>query len=260
MNDQNISIKEALGFPEGTPIPRIVGKLTHLFDRKSGEGKHGPYTSQSGVISDGENKILFTVWNKPEFPQDYKGQTIIFRAGTGKKPTMTLKSDFKDATKRTLNVTASCIVLTESEDTDDIPYDDAPKSIASIAGSMMTEGLPKNPPQANVATKKAIPTHNESVDALMRSQKRACGAEDGVQVVKHRLMQMANFRALCDASVEYLYGEGASDEMKKDVSSCFFIQGMREGLEKQLPNNKPLSKKEDVEASENLEEKEDVQF
>ncbi len=251
MTDITITIADALKFPEGTPIPRIVGKVTHVFDRKSGEGKHGAYTSQSGVMEQDGSKILFTIWNKPQIPEDYKGRTLIFRAGTGKKPTMTLKSDFKDATKRTLNVTASCMVLTEDEETDDIPMSypsDTPKSMESIAGSMMGETLQKAPPKANVATKKAIPAN-------------------GVQEVKKAVMQYANLREICDHAASFLYQdqqtgmvEAGIIEKIKDVSSCFFIQGIRDGLHLKLPNNKPISKKEDAEASEPDLEDDDIKF
>lgn len=237
MNDQKtITIKEALSFPEGTPIPRIVGKVTHIFDRKSGEGKRGAYTIQSGVIEQDGSKILFTVWNKPEFPQDYKGQTIIFRAGTGKKPTMTLKSDFKDASKRTLNVTASCFVLTEDEETDDIPMEFPDPELKK-------QQAQQSAPQANVAQKKAIPAN-------------------GVQEVKHRVMQLANLREICDHAAQFLYDDANrfNEEYVKDIATSIFIQACRESLHDKLPNNKPLSKKEDVEATENLEEKEDEIF
>lgn len=232
MNEQKtITIAEALKFPEGTPIPRITGKMTHLFGRKEGEGDFGPYTSQSGVIEDDGSKILFTVWNKPAVPEDYMGRTLIFRSGTGKKPSMTLKSDFKDPSKRVLNVTKSCMVLTEDEETDDIPFDHVPPKAEQTA------------PQASTTPKKAIPA----------------SSVNGVQEVRKRVMQLANLREICDHAASFLYPEGEK-EFVKEIATSIFIQATRENLHDKLPNNKPLSKKEDVESSEPDMMEEDAKF
>lgn len=233
MNEQKtITIKEANSFPEGTPIPRITGKVTHIFDRKTGEGDFGPYSSQSGVIEDGGDNILFTVWNKPEIPHDYKNRVVIFRAGSGKKPSMTLKSDFKDPSKRTLNVTKSCIMLTEDEETDDIPMDYPPK---------LSEALEKNKPCLD--------------EALNNFAKSKPDPKEVVQSVKKRVMQYANLRSITDDAAAFLYQDQSTGmvergiiEKIKDVSSCFFIQGIREGLHLKLPDTKPIQSKEDLES------------
>lgn len=242
MNEQTATttIRQALSYPEGTPIGRIVGKVTHLFDRKTGEGDYGAYSSQSGVISDGEDKILFTLWNKPEIPHDYKGRVVIFRAGGGKKPTMTLKSDFKDNSKRTLNVTKSCIMLTEDEETDDIPFD-----------HVETPKPQQNAPQVNVAPKKG-----NIDDALQDFMKSKPDPKEGIQSVKKRVMQYANLRSITDDAAAFLYQDQSTGmvergiiEKIKDVSSCFFIQGVKDGLHFKLPDNKPIfGSKEDLES------------
>lgn len=253
---KTISISEAKTNPANMPIPRIVGKIKMKWDRKTGTNANGDWSMESGILTNGEDDIKFTLSGCPALLYG-PGDNIVLRCKDGKKGLTGVKTkveEYQGKSQPVLWITPTAYVVSDDEDTDAIPMD------FDKSGDMTATEARKQAPQATTAPKKAIPTHNESVEALMRSQKRACGAEDGVQVVKRRLLQMANFRALCDASVEYLYGEGASDEMKKDVSSCFFIQGMREGLEKNLPSSKPISKKEDVEASENLEEKEDVQF
>lgn len=239
MNEQTISIKDALTYPAGTPIPRIKGELVKLGERESKEGGYGPYTKQWGIIKDGNDSILFTAWKHEIIPQSHIGKIIVFRSGIGKKPTLKLESDFKDKSKRTLKVTESCHVLTEEEDTDDIPmdyhksasYDDQKSDVQGELDRVKA----KVAPQANVAPKKAIPK----------------GGVNQVQEVRKTLMQYANLRELCDHAASFLYeSPGVSAELIKDVSSCFFIQGVRDGLHLKLPNNKPLSKKEDVEASE----------
>lgn len=224
-----ISIADALKFPEGTPIPRILGTMTHVFDRKTGEGDFGPYSSQSGVIEEDGSKILFTVWNKPAIPEDYKGRVVIFRSGTGKKPSMTLKSDFKDASKRTLNVTKSCFVLTEDEENDDIPYDS--HQVVTVKPTD-TSKPQQNAPQANVEPKKAI--------------------VDGSNHVRQRLMQYANLRIYADKAATVACPDLQGSDLK-DVGTSFWIQGLREGLEKFLPSNKPI---EDKPTSKKTEEEE----
>lgn len=250
MNDQKtITIKDALTYPDKTPIPRIVGKVSLIWERTEGEGKWGPRTKQSGLMEDDSgNKMVFTVWDKPDI-SEHKGRKLIFRAGTGKKPSLTLVNDYKDNSKRALNASKTCFVMTEDEETDDIPmdYPDNKENLADQARNMPKP--PQNPPQANVAPKRAVPVN-------------------GVQEVKMAVMQYANLREICDHAASFLYPlEGMAEpnwrEKIKDVSSCFFIQGIRDGLHLKLPNNKPLSKKEDVEASEPelpSMEPEDIQF
>lgn len=231
-----MTISEIQELEDGMHVDRLQGKLIKVFERESKtDKKNRPYTLQNGEVEENGNSIRVSFWNHKDLTS-YRGQVIVIRS-VAPKSFVSVKH-YKD--KAQLSVPGQAIVLSESEESDDIPMDYPEKlKTVDVAGYRMIKQ--ENPPKANVEPKKAIP-------------------EGGVNVVKHRLMQMVKFRALCDASVEYLYGDGASEEMKKDVSSCFFIQGMREGLEKQLPDNKPLSKKENVEATEDLEKKEDEIF
>lgn len=235
---KTITIKEALGFPDGTPIPRIVGKVGLVWDRTTGEGKWGTWFKQAGLIEDAEgNKMVFTVWDKPDI-SEYKGRTVIFRAApNSKKPSMSLKADYKDASKMTLNVGKSSIVLTEEEESDAIPmdYDDQ----KGQAQGELDRAKAKVATKASPAPKKA--------------------PANGVQEVKQRVMQLANLREICDHAANFLYSE-EDEDFVKEIGTSLFIQATRENLHDKLPNNKPLSKKENVEASENLEEKEDEIF
>lgn len=230
------TIKDALGYPDSTPIQRITGRVKLVWNRTEGEGKYGPWTKQAGIMEDGADQILFTVWNKPNI-EDFKGRNIIFRSSGGKKPCITIAPDFKDNTKRTLNVTKSCLVLTEEEESDDIPFDDpTPKHdikgfVASVEKVVAMES--KTAPKPATATKKAIP-------------------EDGVDQVKHRVMQYINLRSITDAAVKALYADGSMygqeyvDDVISTVSSCLFIQGCKDGLLEKLPNNKPIAKSKTV--------------
>lgn len=220
--EKTITIKDALNFPEGTPIPRITGKVSLIWDRTTGEGKWGTWFKQAGLMEDAEgNKIVFTVWDKPDM-SDYKGRTVIFRsAPNAKKPSITLKADYKDAAKMTLNVGKSAIVLTEEEETDDVPMD------FDKSGAPVTAKEAQSKPQSQPAPKAQAP----SVHSL---------PVNGVQEVKQRVMQLANLRSICDDAAAFLYPDGDED-MVKDVSSCLFIQAARENLMNKLPNNKPIS-------------------
>lgn len=216
------TIKEALGYPDSTPIQRITGRVKLVWNRSEGSGKWGPWTKQSGIMEDGADQILFTVWNKPDL-QDFKGRNIILRSSGGKKPCITVEPDYKDAVKRTLSASKTCLVLTEEEESDDIPMDYRDDKPTPNPNHQI-------PPKAVTAPKKAIP-------------------EDGVDQVKHRVMQYSNLRSITDSAVMSLYGkQDMSEDILSTVSSCFFIQACKEGLLEKMPNNKPISKDKPVQA------------
>lgn len=233
---KTITVSEALEM-SGMPIPRITGTVKKIWERKTGSNDNGDWSMQSGILSDNGGEIKFTMSGFGEFP--YKeGTKVIFRSKEGKKGMTGVKVkavEYQGKSSVVLWVTPTAIVLSDSEESDAIPMEFDEK------GESTTSTKPQSQPKASVEPKKAIPAN-------------------GVNVVKHRLMQMANFRALCDSTVDYLYGDEADPQLKKDVSSCFFIQGLREGLEKQLPDNKPLSKKENDGASEPEMAEKDVEF
>ena len=81
-------------------------------------------------------------------------------------------------------------------------------------------------------------------------------------------MQLVKLRTICNEAAAFSEGHDAEPDLIKDVSSCLFIQAVREGLHKKLPNNKPIAAKDhsqkeidkmEKEMEEAL-EKDDIQF
>lgn len=240
---ESITIAQAKGMVANMPIPRITGKIKVLWDVKSGQDYAGELWSlQSGILKDENDEIKFTLSGCPSLPYS-QGTNLIFRCKEGKKGLTGVKIkiyDYKGQKEPVLWITPTAIVLSDTEASDEIPMEFNAK----------TQETKQNAPQVNVARKNAIP-------------------EDGVQLVKKSVMQYANLREICDHAASFLYQEEQSGmvekgivEKIKDVSSCFFIQGIRDGLHLKLPNNKPLSKVKDVkeDVPEDLSKKEDEIF
>jgi hypothetical protein len=229
---KTITIKDALTFPEGTPIPRLVGRLEMAWERKEGVGDYGPWSSQSGLISNEDgSKMVFTVWNKPEIPKSYAGKTLIFRSGTGKKPTMTLKSDYKDKSKRTLNVSKSCFVMTEEEETDDIP---------------MGDPEPRKEAQYDVRDKERARDVEDYHKSLHAKPKGSLVSNNGLDqdFVRHRLMQFSNLYKVSYGAAKFaVNGKALDEEYVKDVATTLFIQACKENLADKLPDDKPIEEK-----------------
>lgn len=235
------TIAEILDSEVGMIIPRVEAKLQKVWDRKTGEGEHGAWSLQNGELVDATGSIKVCFSGLPNI-SERQGDVMVFRAQSGKKGLSGIKVDentYKGATSKQLKITKSAIILGVDEQPDDIPMEYPAKTPETFTDGQLGD---KNCPKPIVAPKKAIPA-------------------DGVQVVKHRVMQLANLREICDHAAHFLYPEGEyGQEFIKDIATSIFIQSCRENLHDKLPNTKPISKKEDVEASENLEEKEDEIF
>lgn len=213
---KTISISDAKEM-SGMPIPRITGKIKVLFDRKTGTNDNGEWSMESGIMVDGEDEIKFTLSGCPKLPYS-KGETVVFRCKEGKKGLTGVKiktDEYKGKNEPVVWVTPSSVICSGSEETDDIPME------FDKSGESMTATEARSAPKANVEPKKAIPA-------------------DGVQEVKKRVMQYVNLRYITDEAADFICQGSISADLKKDVSSCFFIQGIRDGLHLKLPDSKPL--------------------
>lgn len=202
-----MTISEIQELQDGMHVDRLQGKLIKVFEREQKtDKKNRPYTLQNGEVEEGGSSIRVSFWNHKDL-SSYRGQIVVIRSVPPKS--FVSVSHYKD--KAQLSVPGQAIVLSESEETDDIPMDyptDTPKP-------------QQNAPQVNVAPKKAIPA-------------------DGVQEAKKRVMQYVNLRYITDEAADFICQGSISADLKKDVSSCFFIQGIRDGLHLKLPDSKPL--------------------
>lgn len=226
----NISEINELG--EGMHVDRLEALMATVFNRDQKTDKKGrPYTLQNAYLTQGADKIKVSFWNHPDLT-GYRGKQVLLKSMPPKSFISVGK--YKDQTQ--LSVPGQAVVIGEGETEDSIPME-FDKSGASVSKPQ------QNPPQANLAPKKAIPVN-------------------GVQEVRHRVMQLANLREICDHAASFLYPDTSvvGLEYVKDIATSLFIQAARENLHDKLPNNKPLSKKEDVEASEPDLENDDIQF
>lgn len=213
----------------GQQIPRIIGTLTKVYDRKTGEGKFGPWSLQNGELQD-ETGVVSIVFSGLPDMTDKRGQEITFRSNQSKKGLTGIvmeENTYNGVTKPQLKVSASALILDGEE-------------IEKTHGGTVEKVEPKE----------IVGEEPESKPVNRLPQTNGNGHHvDGAQVVRKRLMQYANLRELCDNAASFLYSKDAMSaedkQIIKDVASCFFIQALREGLADKLPNNKPLAKKEE---------------
>ena len=226
---KTMTVKEALK-GAGIKIDRIVGKVTKLWEWKSGkDGKGRPWSLQSGLLQDGNDTIKFTLWRRPDLTE-ITGRSVVFRG----KGIETEENVYKDKTTIQLSIQKDADLLFGDEE-DSIPM------VHDANGESITKSN-QNPPQGQPEAKK----QGSSVPV------------NGVQEARKRAMQYANWREICDNAAAFLYPEG-DPQLVKDVSSCFFIQGSKEGMIDKMPNNKPLSDhKEKPDAEPDMAEKDEI--
>lgn len=206
------SIAEAVS-KSGQTIERIQGKLTQIWEHK----KNPKYTVQNGVLSDGKDSVKVVFWRRPDLA-DLKGQDLIIRCANGPKGMKGVESEenvYDNKTTIQLSVSQDAIVLPADQE----ESESAPASTVTKQSVVIANGVP-------------IASSN---------------GQDGTEFVRHRLMQMANLRKLCDNAAKFAAnGNGLDAQHVKDIGTSFFIEAVREKLVDKMPNNKPLEAKKEV--------------
>src|SRR5712691_4214229 len=63
-NVRSLTIREVLQLEAGEAVPSINGRITAIYPRRADEGEFGPWSCQSGTLSQaGQPPIRFTAWN-----------------------------------------------------------------------------------------------------------------------------------------------------------------------------------------------------
>lgn len=79
------TIMAVLGFPNGTPVDSIEGRITTVYDQKKINGQGGPTTVQTAVLEDmGGNKIRVSVFGHSDLSPNKGFDVVIFSGRDGK--------------------------------------------------------------------------------------------------------------------------------------------------------------------------------
>lgn len=192
----------------GTVIPGTKGKLTQLWPAKSGDGQHGPWQLQNGMLEDETGfKMKITFKNLPELPQSARGSMIELESVGGRNGMQGVKVKADERTAAPLLwITSTAIIR-------GIPLGGAPAQVSIT------------PRPATRPVQSTLPL------------------TDGPDVtgVRKRMMQLANLYDISRNAAEYIMAEHKveDEESIRACTSCLFIQGTREQLDRKLPE-KPI--------------------
>lgn len=204
----------------GQPIPRIIGTLTKVYDRKTGEGKFGPWSLQNGEIQD-ETGVVSIVFSGLPDMTDKRGQEITFRSNQSKKGLTGIvmeENTYNGVTKPQLKVSASALILDGEE-------------IEKTHGGTVEKVEPSSRLPAQITEQ-------------MEACRKPFNGQDGVQAARHRLMQKANLYRLCYAGAKHsANGNGLDPQYVKDVATTLFISMEKEGYSDKMPNDHPVAEK-----------------
>lgn len=204
----------------GKKIDSALVVVKKVFDRKTGVGDYGPWSMQSGFISDGtaECKVLFK--NRDDVSA-LEGSVIELKSTQSKKGLngLTIKQDtYNDVVSLVLDVTSSAKVAilpsTETEPRTEVPA----AKLESLAGESALF-----PPPAPLAKDKI---------GIYATPVSAPKAAAPVQLATDRIASYGTLYAKClgEACGVGSLLQNASNEDFRTIATAFFIQGMKDGL------------------------------
>lgn len=200
---QTVTIKEAQDMV-GQVIPRIEGKITHLYPRQQKTGAKGTWFQQKGSIEDATGKMTIVFNDSPE--QTFRlGKSFIFKSSTNNRGMSGVKVNSwegKQGTNIELVITATALILTSDEE--------AHVSQATPSTRMTIADISPKP-------------HQE--------------VKDGMAMAKNRLTQLAGLYKLTYKTAEAIADDNEliEDAQIKDIATTLFIQAVREGLADKMP-------------------------
>jgi len=213
---RELTIKEILALDSGEVVPSITGKIAALYDWKSDEGEYGPYSVQSGMLTqDGQPPIRFSAWNFDNL-KSLKGKQVTISANKSEKHGLTglvaVDNEFRGKVTRELKITGSATI----EETE---WGDAPRETQNDVKETGT-----SPRLSNAATK------SDPEDA-----------DNGIIEARRHLMQSANLYVLCTHAVDKvimpeLLNSLKTNEIFQAAVSTLYIEASRAGLVDKMPS------------------------
>lgn len=82
---QVVKLSDIATMDDDDVIKAVKGTLTKLYPRKSGVGDNGPWSFESGELSDGKTSVKITFKDREALPKEMKGRQIYILAYHGEK-------------------------------------------------------------------------------------------------------------------------------------------------------------------------------
>ncbi|MDE2096166.1 MAG: hypothetical protein KGL39_02900 [Patescibacteria group bacterium] len=106
---QLLTLKQIRGMEAGEVIPCVSGTLTAVYESKSGQGKKKPWTVQNCEITQGNDSMRVSIWNREEdIPTKWKGKKITIIATEGQNGDLSgvqaEDNDYKNKVTRQIKV------------------------------------------------------------------------------------------------------------------------------------------------------------
>ena len=210
-----MNINDIKALNDGAAITELRLKLLNLWERKEGQGQHGPWSIQNAVFTDGGQEIKAMIKDRDELPKSGIGDWITISSVNGAKGLSGLYAfddEYQGNTERKIKITGSA-QMNRDWDTDKQP---APAA------------LQDSPP-----TKKQSPPF------------KAAPNVDKLTEAKRTLIQITNLHALCRFSVERVEspliksvtGRDMNENELQSATSSIFIKADRLGLSLSMPTS-----------------------
>ena len=147
------TIQDILTMEEGLPVLCARGKIVKLYKPKTGESDKGPWSFQSGLLSDGQSSVKFTLNSREELPQTFLNKQVVLTAQNGNHGWTGLKTkdeEYNGKVTRVLWVTptADIQIVTEGGQ----PVEDYPPTPQQDAGPVRRGPAPHDTSAAPAQT------------------------------------------------------------------------------------------------------------
>ena len=195
------TISQLLIADEGYESSGVTGNLDAIYERKEGIGKNDkPWSIQSGKISDSSgNSIKVKIWNMPEF-KDTGGITILpTDSGKGPKGLTVKDNEWKGKVTKELHI------------------GDKARISWGESGEVKEEE-PANATETTAENSQTIPSTTSTLPSSV--------------------IQKINVMDIC-IQVENILRQkyhDMTDDQFQAICSCFFIEGNKSGLNKNMPS------------------------
>lgn len=235
------TIAEACDTEDGEIVMAVRGKLTKLYDRKTGMGEHGEWSLQGGELTDQTGVIKLTFSGRDAVPKDLKGKTIQISASKHEKHGWTgvKKETYKD--KAQLKVTSSAEVI--NFDAENQPEEEEPKQTPQTARKNSEEG--KQGPHPSESGTQSMATGNRPPENLPAPQSSAMDTSMGT-MIQIANCQYAARRVVKEYLVPALRATGDEPDAVEIAALIqnMLIQGYRSDVHRGFPKTRFLDKKQ----------------
>ena len=215
-----LPISEINKLGDGETVPSLTGRLTSIFDVKSGTNAKGEWSIQNATLRDGTGEIKVSIRNRAEIPRSWKGREVVIACNDGEHGLTGIKASddtYREKTSRIVCVTGSA-------------------HIDLVEGSPAPQYTPPPAPMMQAPRQTQPPTNGNS--------NGASAPVDSVKAARKDLNRMANLYLHCLHAADYVRAEWdkdveihgvMSDEQFQACTSSLFIQSTRDGLLMSIP-------------------------